>query len=200
MLITPVTPAKFFRLCQRLTQFGRCQLIPPRVIASNRIARRRKRAPHEHQAAGCRNAACTLRQTSESRVKDRQPSSALRCSAVQRVAAQLPELRRVPTIAAKQRLRQSNHARLFRDQRHVAVVTRNVDHVRLSRSNRAQLTLEIRVALRVRLLADDAPAELCETEFEIVSQTAAVGELKSKRIAAFCALSVFAAKLAITSP
>src|ERR1051325_3038442 len=94
--------------------------------------------------------------------------------AVQRVAAQLPEFRSVPAIPAEQRLRQTNHARLLRDQRHVAVVTGDVDHVGLSGANRAQLSLKIRVLLRVGLFADDPAAEFCETDLEILSQSAPV--------------------------
>src|SRR3712207_7700324 len=47
----------------------------------------------------------------------------VRCDvgAVQRITAELPQLRRVPTIGAEQRLREANHARLFGDECNVAV-------------------------------------------------------------------------------
>src|SRR6185503_251309 len=96
----------------------------------------------------------------------------------QSVAAQLPKLRGVPAVTAKQRLRETNQSRLFRDQRHVAVITRNVDDIRRSRSNRTQLSFEVSIALHVRLLADDATAELCEAQFEVFSQPASIRRIE----------------------
>src|ERR1051325_7361887 len=93
---------------------------------------------------------------------------------IQRVAAESPKLRRVPTVTAEQRLRQTDQARLLRYQRDVAVVTWNVNHVRLRRANRAQLPFKVRIFLCIRLLADDSPAEFREADAEVLSQSAAV--------------------------
>jgi hypothetical protein len=78
-------------------------------------------------------------------------------------------------------LRQPDHACLFRDERDVAVIARNVDHIRLSGSNRAQLSFEIRIALRVRLLAHDATTEPREAEFEVVRQSFAVRRVEVEK-------------------
>src|SRR5262249_40113881 len=79
---------------------------------------------------------------------------------VECVAAELPDLRRVPTISPQQRLSYSELPRLLCNDRNVSVVAGNINDVGTRSANRAELAAIILISLSVGLLAHHQPAEL----------------------------------------
>ena len=80
--------------------------------------------------------------------------------ALDRRAADLERLRRVPAVAAEQRHVDAELARLLRDQADLGVVAGHEDRVGLRGADRRELRAEVDVAARVALVGDDLAAEL----------------------------------------
>jgi hypothetical protein len=86
---------------------------------------------------------------------------------VQRIAAQLPKLRRIPAIAAEQRHLHPEFAGQPHDDPNLSVITGNIDNVRIQAFDPGQLVLIIRLAgLRVRFLCHDLSAQPGEFIFK----------------------------------
>ena len=90
--------------------------------------------------------------------------------ALDRRAADLERLLRVPAVAAEQRHVDAELARLLRDQAELRVVAGHEDRVGLGGADRRELRAELDVAARVALVGDDLAAELGERLAEEIGE------------------------------
>src|SRR6185436_21182555 len=91
-------------------------------------------------------------------------------AALERLAADLDELRRLPAVAARERHVHPEVARLDRDLADVVVVGGDVDQLRLRGADRGELRTEIAVAVRKALRRYDCSAEALEGVAEVLRE------------------------------
>ena len=100
--------------------------------------------------------------------------------AIQSVAAQIPKLRRVPAIAAKQWHLDVQLFGLFGNHTNLTIVAGNIDHIRILGTNGGELPLVVAIALSIGLLIDNLSAKFLEACFEEFGQAATIRRIEIK--------------------